>query len=170
MGVLPGEDRLVKEVMSPTMTIEESSSVKDAAEIMRNSEVPALVVCRNQELIGVLTEHDVAVNAVTHARHPGGLTVQEVMTEREPIICREDAILADATRAMLDHYLQSVPVVNAAGQLVGILSMVDAAGAVTPHVAAEWLAKMRKSSTASPSPPLREPNPIADRQDQTKYR
>ncbi len=145
-GVLLGEDRLVKDVMSrKVVTVDASISVMEAAETIRNRDVPALVVCRDNELVGALTEHDVVVSGATNADHPGSITVHEIVTKRELIRCREDAILADAIRAMADHHAHSIPVVNAEGGVVGILSLLDVVGAVMPNVAADWLAKMRAS-------------------------
>lgn len=162
-GVLPGEDRFVKDVMSrEVVTVDALTSVRDAADTMRHRQVPALVVYRDKQLAGVLTERDVAVNGTTKAEHPGSMTVQEVMTSREPISCREDAILADATRVMADHHLPSVPVVNAEGDVVGLLSLLDAAGALMPNVAAAWLAKTR-NPISRPRPPMDDSRPSPER-------
>jgi CBS domain-containing protein len=144
-GVLPGEDRLVHEVMSrKAVTIDATASIKGAAECMRNHDVSALVVCRNGEPVGALTEHDV-VSTGAATDQPGSTTVHDVIKKRHVIRCRDDAILGDAIRAMVDHRLHALPVVNTEGHLTGLLLLVDAVGALTPHVAAIWLAKMRKS-------------------------
>jgi CBS domain-containing protein len=144
-GVLPGEDRFVKDIMNhKAITVDETISVKEAAEIMRKEGVTALVVCRNGELNGAFTERDMVDRAGTEDS-PRSITVREVIKHREVVTCRENAILGDALRAMTNHQTHSIPVVNADGCLVGVLSLVDAVGALTPDVAAVWLEKMRKS-------------------------
>jgi CBS domain-containing protein len=144
-GVLPGEDRFVKDVMNrKAVTVDAAISVKEASEIMRNEGVTALVVGRNGELVGAFTEHDM-VRGASNEDPPGSIAVQEVIKKREVIICHEDAILADAIRAMTDYQAHAIPVVNAERSLVGVLSLVDAVGALSPDVAASWLAKMRKA-------------------------
>lgn len=77
-------------------------------------------------------------------------TLHEITKKREPIRCREDAILADAISAMMDHHARHVPVIDAEGDLVGVLSLVDAVGALTPDAAAAWLTKMRQSTVQAP--------------------
>lgn len=147
LGVLPGEGRFVKDLMSrKKVTVDTATSVKEAAEIMRDRDVSAVVVCRNDDPIGAFTEHDMIVNEGANVESPGSITVYEVIKTREMIRCREDTILADALRAMVEQRADSVPVINIEGSLVGVLSLVDAVGALTPDVAAAWLAKMRKSN------------------------
>ena len=145
LGVLPGEGRFVKDIMSrKRVTVDAETSVKEAAQIMRNGDVSAVVVCRNGDPIGAFTEHDITVNEGTRGECPGSIAVHEVIKTGEMIRCREDTILADALRAMVEHQAYSVPVINTEGGLVGVLSLVDAVGALPPDVAAAWLGKMRK--------------------------
>jgi CBS domain-containing protein len=147
-GVLPGEDRLVKDVMSRTVvTVDSGTSVKEAAEIMRDRNVPALVVCRNGELAGTLTERQLALTGVVGANPTSSTAVHEIIAPQDVVRCRDNAILADALRAMADHRIHAIPVVNAEERLVGLLTLEKAAGALMPHVAEAWLAKMRKATT-----------------------
>ena len=142
-GVLPGEERLVKEVMSRhVVMIDVLTTVKQAAEIMQARKVPALVVCRKEDVAGVVTERELALRGTTGSRHPSAVSVQDILAGCEPVGCREDAILGDVTRAMIDHRLPAVPVMTAGGDVVGVLSLLDAAGAVMPNVAATWRKQM----------------------------
>jgi CBS domain-containing protein len=149
-GVLPGEDRFVEDIMNrKAVTVDEMTSVKEAAEIMRKEGVTALVVCRNGDLTGAFTERDM-VDGTGIENSPRSITVREVIKQREVVTCRENAILGDALRAMTNHQTHSIPVVNADGGLVGVLSLVDAIGALAPDVAATWLAKMQKPIAEKP--------------------
>jgi CBS domain-containing protein len=149
LGVLPGEERVVQDVMSrDIVSIEASRSLKDAADTIRNRHVPALVVTRNHRPVGILTEHDLVVYGLTRGMAPTQISVEQVLGNREPIFCPDNAILNHAMRLMADHRLQSVPVQNADGRVVGILSLMDVAGAVMPNVAATWLARVRKETGA----------------------
>jgi CBS domain-containing protein len=151
LGVHPGEDRLVKDVMhSEVATVDVSATVKEATQIMRNRDLSILVVCRSKEPILALTEYDMVISGAAHVDRSGSATLREITKKREPVRCREDAILADAIHAMMDHHARHVPVINAQGDLVGVLSLVDALGAVTPEAAAVWLTKMRQSTVQAP--------------------
>lgn len=145
LGVLPGEDRLVRDVMSlEVVTISPSHSLKDAARLMRDRQVPALIVTEDERLIGILTEHDMVIHGMTRDTAPHMMPVRQVLGDRAPIACREQAILAEAAQLMAEHRLQSLPVMNAGGAVVGHLSLLDIAGAVMPNVAAAWLSRIRK--------------------------
>jgi CBS domain-containing protein len=146
-GVLPGEDRLVRDVMSRNVVCTAPvHSLRQAAELMRTRQVPALVVMEDKRPAGIVTERDLVVRGLTQSASPDTVTVKEVLQDREPISCRDNAILAEAARLMADHRLQSIPVVNGEEAVVGILSLLDVAGAVMPDVAAVWLTRIRNES------------------------
>jgi CBS domain-containing protein len=148
LGVLPGEERLVRDIMSrDVVTIHPSTSLQKAAQAMRDRHVPALVVMRDRRLTGIVTEHDMVIYGLTRSA-PETVSVQDAMREQPPVACPEDAILHDAVRLMEEHRLQSLPVVNATGAVTGILSRLDVAGAMVPHVAAAWLARVRSETGA----------------------
>jgi CBS domain-containing protein len=151
LGVRPGEDRLVKDVMSREVTtVDASASVKEATQAMRNQDLSILIVCRGDEPVLALTEYDMVISGTAPGNGSSPATLHEIAKKREPIRCREDAILADAISAMMDHHARHVPVIDAEGDLVGVLSLVDAVGALTPDAAAAWLTKMRQSTVQAP--------------------
>lgn len=97
-------------------------------------------MCDGGRLLGILTAHDLVADGVATPRPPESIPVHTLLPPGEPAACRDDAILADAARAMSARRLRSVPVVNAAGTVVGVISLLDVAGAVMPNVARAWLA------------------------------
>ncbi len=143
--VLPGEDRLVKDIMTNELaTVTASITIKEAMEILRSRNVPILVVYLEGEPVFALTEYELTVHAVNTEDHAVSITLHELIKKRMVVRCREDAILADAIPAMFNHCARHVPVVNAQGDLVGALSLEDAVGAITPDPAAQWQTKMRQ--------------------------
>jgi CBS domain-containing protein len=143
-SVLPGEDRLVRDIMTQDLaTTMASFTVKEAIDIIKNRNVPILVVYLGSEPVSALTEYDLAIHAVTE-ENADSVTLYELIKKRMVIRCREDAILADAMYAMLNHCTRHIPVVDATGDLVGALSLVDAVGAITPDAAALWQTKIRQ--------------------------
>jgi CBS domain-containing protein len=147
--VLAGEDRPVKDVMTQEVVITTASlNAKEAIETIRNRNVPILIVCLENEPAFALTEYDLAsmVMAENHAHS----VLDELIKKRAIVRCREDAILADAIYAMFNHRIRHVPVVNAKGEPVGALSLVDAVGAITPDAAALWQTKARRLWAETP--------------------
>lgn len=128
-----------------------SASLREAAAIMRDRQAEELVVCDGGRLLGILTAHDLVAGGMATLRPPESIPVHTLLPPGEPAACRDDAILADAARAMSARRLRSVPVVNAAGTVVGVISLLDVAGAVMPNVARAWLAGIQGRDKASPA-------------------
>jgi CBS domain-containing protein len=67
-----------------------------------------------------------------------GATVGELM-HRDPIVVRADAALAEAARLLDQHRISGLPVVDAEGFLVGVVSQTDLLRArATEHLWANW--------------------------------
>lgn len=144
-GVLPGEDRLVRDVMvRDVATIAPDASVQEAARTMRDQGTSSLVVSEGDRLVGIVDERDIVVKGATQAVHPAAISVRELLPTGDPLACREDAILADAARLMMIHGRQTLPVLNNTGGVAGTLSLLDVAGAVMPSVAGSWLSQVRR--------------------------
>ncbi len=142
-GVLPGEDRLVRDILTKKVIVAQSSmALKEAYETLRCQKVPILVVYQDNEAVQALAEPDLIGDKIPLEGVPEMRTLHELIEYRVAVRCREEAILADALRAMIRHRTNYVPVLNARGGLVGALSLVDAIGAVSPTAAERWLAQM----------------------------
>jgi CBS domain-containing protein len=103
--------------------------VVDAAKRMRTSHVGALVIVENREgrhvPIGIMTDRDIVIGAVAgDADHINYLLVKEVMTSDVVTAMEQDSIEA-ALKKMHEHGIRRLPVVDAAGGLVGILTLDD---------------------------------------------
>jgi len=57
------------------------------------------------------------------------LTARDVMTAN-PLVMKEEDDLGEASRIMLAHRISGLPVVNAGGRLIGILTKTDIAKSV----------------------------------------
>lgn len=143
-GVLPGEDRLVRDIMTKKVIVAQSSMAsKEAYETLSCQEVSILVVYQGNEPVQALAEPDLISDKIPLEGVSETRTLRELIEHRVAVRCREDAILADALGAMIRYRTNYVPVLDAKGGLVGALSLVDAIGAVSPTAAERWLARMK---------------------------
>jgi CBS domain-containing protein len=124
------EERVMKchEVMTdnPVFCLP-GDSVGQAARIMRREHVgsvPVVTDDRRRELIGILTDRDLAFKIVGESRDANRTNVYDVMT-RAVIACRDDDDVSTAALAMEEHEIRRVPVVDYSGQLIGIISHGD---------------------------------------------
>jgi CBS domain-containing protein len=103
--------------------------VSAAARVMRREDVGAVPVINDEQkrqLIGIVTDRDLAIKVVAESRDPNHTRVSDVMTTTI-IACSERDDLSSAITAMEDHQIRRLPVINEDGRIVGIISQADVA-------------------------------------------
>lgn len=106
-----------------------NDSVSQVARLMRREHIgPVPVVSNDQtrEIIGIVTDRDLAIKVVAEGRDPNRTTVGDVMTHTI-VVCRDDDDLSSAIAAMGEYQIRRVPVIDQGGRLVGIISQADVA-------------------------------------------
>jgi CBS domain-containing protein len=108
------------EVIHPDATLEAASQK------MNESNTSALPVCDGQQLVGILTQHDLIRRASVQARAPQTALVREVMTT-DLLSCFEDQEDTEALRLMQERQIRHLAVLSRDQRLVGIISLRDVA-------------------------------------------
>lgn len=116
----------VKEIMTPdAKAIWLTESLSDAAQLMWENDCGALPIIKDgRKVIGMITDRDICMAVAMRDTNPSGVSVEEVMTGQVYSVNAEDEI-DQALKAMQEHKIRRLPVVNAEGELEGILSMND---------------------------------------------
>lgn len=116
----------VAAAMSRNLTAcEPEDDVAEAARLMWEHDRGFLVVLDpHGRLAGVLTDRDVCMAAYTRGRPLYEISVGAVMS-RAPRTCAPDDTLEHAARTMRDAQVHRLPVVEAGGRVVGVLSLAD---------------------------------------------
>ena len=125
------------------------TTLREAAQRMRDADIGALSVCDGDRIEGVLTDRDVVVRSIAQGDDPGKARAADVMT-REIAWCFEDDSVDEASRKMSERQVQRLLVLNHDKKLVGILSIGDLArqqGPAATH-ASEEIKKPTKQSAA----------------------
>lgn len=108
-------------------TCRPETSLNDAAHAMWQGDCGVLpVVDSDQKVIGVITDRDVCMGAYLQGKALADLPVRDAMS-RAVFSCRPTDSIEDVIRCMADHQVRRVPVLDARGKLVGILSLNDLA-------------------------------------------
>ena len=115
---------LLKIADVPPAEIGPDNMVLDAVAVMAKNRVGAIAVVEMAELRGIFTERDLMLRVVQQRRDPERTKVREVMTA--PVSTAYDKTpAAEAMTLMLERHLRHLPIIGAAGQLLGMLSIRD---------------------------------------------
>ena len=116
----------VSQAMSPDVRIASpNQSIRDAARLMAHIDAGALPVGENDQLVGMITDRDIAVRAIGAGKGPD-TPIREVMS-KDVKYCFEDDDLDEVAQNMADIKVRRLPVRNRNKRLVGILSLGDIA-------------------------------------------
>jgi len=98
------------------------------ADTMRKEDIGSLPVIddREQRLVGMVTDRDIVVKIVAAGSDVRAAMVKDAMTPN-PVSVREDDDVDEAVHVMSQRQIRRLPVVNASGKLVGIISQADIA-------------------------------------------
>ncbi len=117
----------VKEVMTRTyVEVEADDTVCRASEKMGLSGLSALPVKDGGEIIGMVTDRDIVMNAFAQEIGCSDKTVREIMTSGM-IACYESDDLEHAAEIMLESDVRRILVMEGNGTVVGVVTMGDLA-------------------------------------------
>lgn len=105
------------------VTASRETTVADLARTMRDEELGDLVITAERTPVGIVTDRDIAL-AVADNDDVGALTAADIMTP-DPVTIHEDATAVDLPAAMAEGGVRRIPVVDDAGDLVGIATLDD---------------------------------------------
>ena len=114
----------VRDIMNTdVITIREDATVREAAKLMSEKNVGCLVVMRDDEPVGIITERDILVRVVAEGKNPDAVRVAWVMSS--PIVKgRPDMTLEEAARLMTSKGIKKLPIFEG-GKLVGMITLTD---------------------------------------------
>src|ERR671930_2634572 len=107
-------------------SIDADKTVAYAAKMMKDEDVGLAPIVQGDQLIGTVTDRDIAVRVVAERKDPSSTTVQQIMTKQIVTIDPQQS-LDEALRLMAQHQVRRLPVVEEDGRLVGVLAQADIA-------------------------------------------
>ncbi len=122
--------RIVPDILSgkETTFIAADASVREAARIMAELRIGALLVGTREHLAGILSERDLVSRVLAPGRDPDATRVAEVMTP-DPDTIAPDAFANEALDMMREGGYRHLPVIDN-GRVVGIVSVRDLYAAI----------------------------------------
>ena len=124
---MPHHDRKIRDVMtSSPRSIEPSTSIQDAARLMRDEDVGPLPIVENGSVTGIVTDRDIVVQVVAEGKDASSTTAGEIAS-RDLVTVDPEQPLDEALRLMAKHQVRRLPVGEEDGRLVGIVAQADIA-------------------------------------------
>ena len=117
------------------LTAPSTTTVSDAARLMRDQKTGALMVCDKKRLVGMFTERDALFRVTAEQRDPKTTLLADVMTA-DPQTIGPDKPLGHALHMMYEGGFRYVPVIEN-GHPIGMVSAHDALGPELKEFVAE---------------------------------
>jgi CBS domain-containing protein len=119
-------NRPIREIIGKRRVIKasEQATVAEAARLMKEYRVGAVLVLRKEHLVGIITERDIVTRVVTENRDPLHTRLADVMTP-DPRCMASSKPFGHALIEMHEHGFRHMPIVDH-GRVVGVVSMRDA--------------------------------------------
>lgn len=119
---------LVKNIMSkPAIQINHDKTVQDAAQVMVKHRVGSIIVVKDSNPIGIITETDINKKVVAPGKDPRKLKTKDIMSTPLVFSNPDEDILVTVEK-MKKHKVKRIPVVER-GKIVGIVADTDVARA-----------------------------------------
>ena len=117
---------------SPLYAIDQGANVLDAVQMMNECSVGALIVKNAGHMSGIFTERDVLRRVLGKRLDPASVQVAQVMTE-QVICCTPATSIEEARELMRSRRIRHLPILDAEGEAVGVVSIGDLNAHLTTH-------------------------------------
>jgi len=117
-------ERTVTQCITPghVVSLGPHASIWEAASLMTKAHCGSVLVLDGPEtLLGIVTERDLMTRVLAKSLNPDTTLVSEIMT-RSPHCVAPDMLVSDAVLIMIERGFRHLPVVTAAGKIVGVFS------------------------------------------------
>jgi CBS domain-containing protein len=115
-GVIDGEQALC--------CLPPGASARDAATLLRERRIAAVMVVEKGRLLGIVTERDLVFRLLAEGRDPASTTLAAIMTPEPETLSPDDSALEALEKMRAGRY-RHLPVVDAGGTIRGMVSIRD---------------------------------------------
>ncbi|HZA42602.1 MAG TPA: CBS domain-containing protein [Nitrososphaeraceae archaeon] len=117
---------VVKNIMTrEVITINFDRNIMDAAKLMTTNHISSLIVEKNHEAVGIISERDFVRKVCSKDLRASEILVSDIMSNIS-ITAEPDIPLEVAVQRMINHKIRRLPVLEK-GKIVGIVTVTDLA-------------------------------------------
>lgn len=120
-------EMIVREIMTPApRVVGPDESVRQIARILDEEQIGAVIVAENDELQGLVTDRDIAIEVVARNRDADSTAAGELLNGGEVVTIDAEDPVELAMETMKRHAVRRLPVLDGQ-ELIGIVSQADLA-------------------------------------------
>ncbi len=123
----------IKDIMSKdVLVVSPDTLLYEVAKKMQQRDCGSILVAKDDRLIGVITDRDLALRCVAESHHPAETNAEQVMS-KEILYCRETDEIDHVALNMTKNKVRRMPVLDKDKRVVGIISLGDLAVNSSDH-------------------------------------
>jgi CBS domain-containing protein len=122
------KDLLKKRGSAPDVRVLPTDTVYRALQLMAENNVGAVMICEDDQILGIFTERDYCRKIILMGRSSMNTPIQEIMTKKMVTVCL-DSTLEECMELMTKYHIRHLPV-QEGDKLVGLVSMRDVMEAI----------------------------------------
>jgi CBS domain-containing protein len=122
------KDLLRQRGSSSDVRVAPIDTVYRALQMMAENNVGAVMICENDQMLGIFTERDYCRKIILMGRSSVNTPIQDIMTKKMVTVCL-DSTLEECMELMTKYHIRHLPI-EEADKLVGLVSMRDVMEAI----------------------------------------
>jgi CBS domain-containing protein len=110
------------------VSLDENTLIAEAARVMYERDICSVIVTRNdsesllRQSVGIITARDFLHRVIAQSKGPFKLGLKDIMST-PLIIVNKNTLINDAVKLMKSKNITRLPVINEAGEVLGIVSL-----------------------------------------------
>ena len=130
--------------------VEADTPVVQVSKLMQTKNVGAILIGKDDRLVGIVTDRDIACRAVASGKEWCNARARDVMTRRV-IYCLDTDELTAAAKLMQRKKLRRLAVLTEKKRLVGVLGLGDLARSAAPELVVEVISAVTAHHRRQPN-------------------
>jgi len=110
--------------------------------------MPVMADQQSRQLVGMITDRDLCCSLIAQGMNPKTTPIEKFIT-LAPFTCRDGENVETCERLMQEHQVRRIPIVDAEGRVIGIVSQADLALKDKPERVSKTVAEISKASRPS---------------------
>src|SRR6266705_3762369 len=110
--------------------------------------MPVVIDQQSRKLVGMITDRDLCCSVLAQGLDPKPTSIEKFISTN-PVTCRDGENVEKCERAMQEHQIRRIPIVDSEDRVIGIVAQADLALKDKPEKVSKTVAEISKPSRPS---------------------